>query len=108
MMCLAVPGRIASISGDEPLSRVGKIDYGGVLKEASLAYVPEAQVGDYVIVHVGFALSRVDPEEANKVFEYLSEMQQLAELEEEGKANAGANPGNAKSNIGSGQAGAEG
>lgn len=81
-MCLAIPGRITSISGDEPLSRVGKIDYGGVLKEASLAYVPEAQVGDYVIVHVGFALSCVDPEEANKVFEYLREMQELADLDE--------------------------
>src|SRR5512138_274667 len=81
-MCLAVPGKITSISGDDPLSRVGKIDFGGVLKEASLAYVPEAQVGDYVIVHVGFALSRIDPEEANKVFEYLSEMQELADLEE--------------------------
>ena len=81
-MCLAIPGRITSISGEDPLGRVGKIDYGGVQKEASLAYVPEAQVGDYVIVHVGFALSRVDPEEANKVFEYLREMQELADLEE--------------------------
>ena len=81
-MCLAIPGRITSISGEDPLGRVGKIDYGGVLKEVSLAYVPEAQVGDYVIVHVGFALSRVDPEEANKVFEYLREMQELADLEE--------------------------
>jgi len=81
-MCLAIPGRITSISGEDPLGRVGKIDYGGVLKEASLAYVPEAQVGDYVIVHVGFALSRIDPEEANKVFEYLREMQELADLEE--------------------------
>ena len=81
-MCLAIPGRITSISGEDPLGRVGKIDYGGVLKEASLAYVPEAKVGDYVIVHVGFALSRIDPDEANKVFEYLREMQELADLEE--------------------------
>jgi len=81
-MCLAIPGRITSISGDEPLSRVGKIDYGGVLKEASLAYVPEARVDEYVIVHVGFALSVVDPEEAKKVFEYLAEMQELAELDD--------------------------
>lgn len=81
-MCLAVPGKITSISGEEPLSRIGKIDFGGILKEASLAYVPEAQVGDYVIVHVGFAISRVDEEEAQKVFEYLREMEELAELEE--------------------------
>ncbi len=65
-MCLAIPGKIASISGDEPLARVGKIDFGGILKEASLAYVPDATVGDYVIVHVGFALSRVDEDEAKK------------------------------------------
>ena len=65
-MCLAVPGKIVSIRGEQPLERVGKIDFGGVLKEASLAYVPEAAVGDYVIVHVGFALARLDPEEAER------------------------------------------
>ncbi|HPC60447.1 MAG TPA: HypC/HybG/HupF family hydrogenase formation chaperone [Verrucomicrobiota bacterium] len=81
-MCLAVPGKIISIQGEDPLSRIGKIDFGGVLKEASLAYVPEAEVGDYVIVHVGFALNRVDEAEAQKVFEYLREMDQLAELDE--------------------------
>ncbi len=80
-MCLAVPGRITSISGDDPLMRVGKIDFGGILKEASLAYVPEAQLGDYVIVHVGFAISRLDEDEANKVFEYLREMEELSGLE---------------------------
>ena len=81
-MCLAVPGRITSITGEDELDRTGKIDFGGVLKEASLAYVPEAGIGDYVIVHAGFALSRVDPEEAAKVFEYLREMEELAELAE--------------------------
>ena len=81
-MCLAIPGKITSITGDDPLTRMGKVDFGGVFKEASLAYVPEAQVGDYVIVHVGFAISRVDEEEAQKVFEYLRQMQELAELEE--------------------------
>jgi hydrogenase expression/formation protein HypC len=80
-MCLAIPGKIASISGEDPLSRMGKIDFGGVIKDASLAYVPEANVGDYVIVHVGFAISRVDEEEANKVFEYLREMEELSELD---------------------------
>ncbi len=59
---------------------MGKINFGGILKEACLAYVPETKVGDYVIVHVGFALSRVDEEEAHKVFEYLKEMEELAEL----------------------------
>ena len=70
-MCLAVPGKITSISGDDPLMRTGKVDFGGILKEVNLAYVPEAQLGDYVIVHVGFALSRVDEAEAQQVFEYL-------------------------------------
>ena len=83
-MCLAVPGKIVSVSGDDPLQRVGKVDFGGILKAASLAYVPEAKVGDYVIVHVGFALSRVDEDEAQKVFEYLREMEDLSELKEPG------------------------
>ncbi|HHY86509.1 MAG TPA: HypC/HybG/HupF family hydrogenase formation chaperone [Verrucomicrobia bacterium] len=81
-MCLAVPGKIISISGDDPLERTGKVDFGGIAREASLAYVPEARVGDYVIVHVGFALSRVDPDEAAKVFEHLREMGELSELNE--------------------------
>ncbi len=87
-MCLAVPGKILSISGEDPLTRTGKIDFGGIHKEASLAYVPEAGVGDYVIVHVGFAISRVDEEEAQKVFEYLREMDELAELEERESASS--------------------
>ena len=81
-MCLAVPGKILSISGEDPLTRTGKIDFGGIQKPASLAYVPDAKVGDYVIVHVGFAISRVDEEEAQKVFEYLREMDELAEMED--------------------------
>ena len=81
-MCLAIPGKIESVSGDDPLTRMGKINFGGILKEASLAYVPEAKVGDYVIVHVGFALNRVDEEEAHKVFEYLKQMEELGGLEE--------------------------
>lgn len=80
-MCLAVPGRIVSVSGKD-LTRTGRVDFGGVLKEASLAYVPEANVGDYVIVHVGFAISRLDEAEATKVFEYLREMEDLSELKE--------------------------
>ena len=85
-MCLAIPGKIESISGDDPLTRMGKINFGGILKEACLAYVPEAKVGDYVIVHVGFALSRVDEDEAQKVFEYLKQMEELGELDRKGRA----------------------
>lgn len=73
-MCLAVPGKIISISGDDPLMRSGKVSFGGVIKEVSLAYVPEVQVGDYVIVHVGFALSKVDEEAAEQT---LADLQQM-------------------------------
>ncbi|MCC6823923.1 MAG: HypC/HybG/HupF family hydrogenase formation chaperone [Verrucomicrobia subdivision 3 bacterium] len=84
-MCLAIPGKVESISGgDDPLTRMGRINFGGVIKEACLAYVPEVMVGDYVIVHVGFALSKVDEDEAQKVFEYLKQMEELAELKEGG------------------------
>lgn len=78
-MCLAIPGKIESITGSV-INRRGKVNFGGVLKEVSLAYVPEAKIGDYVIVHVGFALSIVDPTEAAKVFEYLEKMGELEEL----------------------------
>ena len=83
-MCLAIPGKIESITGDDPLSRMGRINFGGIVKEASLAYVPEAKVGNYVIVHAGFALSRVDEDGAQKVFEYLKQMEELDELKEAG------------------------
>ena len=83
-MCLAIPGKLETVAGDDPLLRTGCVNFGGVIKEVSLAYVPEAKVGDYVIVHVGFALSRLDEAEANKVFEYLKQMDELAELQEAG------------------------
>lgn len=83
-MCLAIPGKIESITGDDPMARMGKVNFGGILKQACLAYVPEVKVGDYVIVHVGFALSKVDEAEAQKVFEYLRKMDELSELKEGG------------------------
>lgn len=82
-MCLSVPGKIESVSGDEPLTRKGRVNFGGVVKEISLAYVPEAKIGDYVIVHVGFAISKVDEAEAVKVFEYLRQMGELEEMNPE-------------------------
>ena len=78
-MCLAVPGRLLSIAGDDPLARTGKVSFGGISKEVSLACVPEAKVGDYVIVHVGLAISKVDPDEAQRVFKYLEEIGGLKE-----------------------------
>jgi hydrogenase expression/formation protein HypC len=83
-MCLAVPGQIKSISGEDPLLRMGKVNFGGILKEVSLAYVPEAVVGDYVIVHVGFALSILDEEDARQVFEYLRQIDELNRTEQSG------------------------
>ncbi len=80
-MCLAIPGKIESITDGDPLQRSGRVNFGGILKDVNLAYVPEAGVGDYVIVHVGFALSKVDEAEANQVFEYLKKMEELQELE---------------------------
>lgn len=79
-MCLAVPGKIESIEGIDPVVRTGKVSFGGIVKTINLAYVPEANVGDYVIVHVGFAISVVDEQEAQQVFEYLRQMNELDEL----------------------------
>ncbi len=76
-MCLAIPGKIVSIYGDNPLEKMGKVSFGGIIKKVSLAYVPEAQVGNYVIVHVGFALSIVDEDEAQQTLADLEEMKSL-------------------------------
>ena len=80
-MCLAVPGKILDIEGDDVMLRRGRVNFGGIVKEVNLGYTPEARVGDYVIVHVGFAISVVDEEEAERVFDYLREMDELGELE---------------------------
>ncbi len=76
-MCLAVPGKIVNIIGDQPLQKTGKVSFGGAVKEVSLAYVPEAKVGDYVIVHVGFALSIIDEEAA---LQTLADLEEIAKL----------------------------
>jgi hydrogenase expression/formation protein HypC len=81
-MCLAVPGKILSIQGED-LGRTARVSFGGIVKEVSLAYVPEAKVGDYAIVHVGFAISLLDEREALRTFEYLQQMDELSELEAE-------------------------
>ena len=81
-MCLAIPGRILTIEGDDPLLRAGKVDFAGIQKRVNLSYVPEARIGDYVLVHVGFAISTVDEAEAAQVFSYLKAMGELADIEE--------------------------
>ena len=78
-MCLAIPGRILNVSGDEPIMRAGRIDFGGIVKEVNLTLVPEARVGDYVVVHVGFALTKIDPEEARRTLALLAEASAAAE-----------------------------
>ena len=80
-MCLGIPGKVIDRRDDAGLA-VGTVDFGGVRREVCLAYVQhEVEVGDYVIVHVGFAISKVDEEEARRTFEVLREMSELAELE---------------------------
>jgi hydrogenase expression/formation protein HypC len=81
LVCLAVPGRILSISGDDALTRVGRVDFGGVIKEVNLIYVPEAQPGQYVLVHVGFALAVIDEAEAGRVFGLLRQLEEPAAVE---------------------------
>ena len=79
-MCLAVPGQILTIQGDDPLFRTGRVSFGGVVKQVNLSCVADAKPGDYVLVHVGMALSVVDEKEAREVFGYLQEMGELAEF----------------------------
>jgi hydrogenase expression/formation protein HypC len=80
-MCLAVPGKVLEITGDDPLLRSAKVSFAGVVKAVSLTCTPEAKVGDYVLVHVGLAISIVDAKEAAETFEYLKQMGDLDGLE---------------------------
>ncbi|MCZ7649075.1 MAG: HypC/HybG/HupF family hydrogenase formation chaperone [Planctomycetota bacterium] len=76
-MCLAIPGLVESLSDSEPLTRTGKVRFGGIVKEVNFACLPEARVGDFVLVHVGMALTRIDEAEARRVFSYLEEIGEL-------------------------------
>ena len=87
-MCLAVPGKVLSIEDADPAYRSGCVDFCGVRKTVNLAFTPEVQAGDYVLVHVGFAITRVDEEEAARTYAYLA---QIGALKEEG-LDPGANP----------------
>ena len=78
-MCLAIPGKVLE-EFDRGGMRIGKIRFGGIVREASLDYTPEAKVGDYVLVHVGFAISTVNAEEAERTYQLLEQMDQLTEL----------------------------
>ena len=79
-MCLAIPGRIESIDPTDENLKMARVRFGGIIKQVCLAYTPEARVGDYVIVHVGFAISRLDEKEAQQVFEYARQIGELEQL----------------------------
>jgi hydrogenase expression/formation protein HypC len=83
-MCLAIPGRVLNMTEGDPLMRTGQVDFGGVVKTINLAYAPEAKIGDYVLVHVGFAITVIDEAEAERVFEHLREIDELMDLPAEG------------------------
>ena len=85
-MCLAVPAKIIAQSPGDPLTRTGRVDFGGVVKEINLAFTPEADIGDYVLVHVGFAISILNEAEAQKV---LAELTALDEFEDARSTLAG-------------------
>ncbi len=80
-MCLGVPGKIIDTSVSSTGMKMGRVSFSGIVKQVCLEYEPDAEVGDYVIVHVGFAISRLDEEEAMQVFKFLDQMDDLAELE---------------------------
>ncbi len=79
-MCLGVPGKVTKVETNELGMAMGTVDFGGITKQVCLAYIPDIQPGEYVIVHVGFALNRVSEDEANRVFEALEQLGELDEL----------------------------
>lgn len=85
-MCLAIPGQLLDTRDHEGM-RVGRVDFGGIQKTVCLDFVPEAQIDDHVLVHVGFAISVVDPEEARETLRLIQQMEGLAELEDTDEEN---------------------
>lgn len=79
-MCLAIPGKVVE-TFDRAGMQMARVQFGGITREACLEYVPETKIGEYVLVHVGFAISRVDEEEAHRTYQALMELDQLGELE---------------------------
>ena len=80
-MCLGVPGKVVETYENEGGMVMGKVNFSGIIKEVCMAYIPDIQVDDYVVVHVGFAISKVDEKEAMEVFEFLKQMDELGELD---------------------------
>jgi hydrogenase expression/formation protein HypC len=92
-MCLAIPGKLIEISENAEGVRMGKANFGGIVKEVCLEYTPDVIMGDYVLVHVGFALNKVDEAEAARTYKLLEEMDQLGELEDDMPVHAAPPPG---------------
>jgi hydrogenase expression/formation protein HypC len=91
-MCLGIPGKLLEIHEQDSLP-MGKVEFGGIVKDICLAYVPEVQVGEYVLVHVGFAISRIDEDEAAEIFSYIEQIGELSELEDDEPPLPSAPPG---------------
>ncbi len=96
-MCLGVPGKVVEIGGEQRGLPMGRVEFGGVLREVCLAYVPDIAVGDYVLVHVGFAISKMNESEAQELFGYLEEIDALGraashEARGEGEGTEAASP----------------
>src|SRR5579864_7235061 len=92
-MCLAIPGKLVEISHDPQGVRMGKANFGGIVKQVCLEYTPEVQCGDYVLVHVGFALGKVDEAEAQRTYQALQNLNQLSELQTDISSSSSSNGG---------------
>jgi hydrogenase expression/formation protein HypC len=98
-MCLGIPGKLLEIHEQDSLP-MGKVEFGGIAKDICLAYVPEAEVGDYVLVHVGFAISRIDEQEAQEIFSYIEQIGDLSELEGDEPLPPGTPPASSSTTAG--------
>ncbi len=82
-MCLGIPGKVLAIDTESSLP-MGRVEFGGIGKDVCLAYLPDVQVGDYVLVHVGFAISKIDEQEAEEIFDYIEQIGALSEIDADG------------------------
>ena len=80
-MCLGIPGKLLGIRITDTVMPMGKVQFGGIAKDICLAYMPDVEVGDYVLVHVGFAISKLDEDEAQEIFSYIEQIGELAEMD---------------------------
>ncbi len=79
-MCLGIPGKVLEIIEQTDTMPMGKVEFGGITKDICLAYLPDVEVGDYVLVHVGFAISKIDEQEAQEIFSYVQQIEEFSDL----------------------------